>query len=169
MDQRVDYTQRILRGAALKKYKAVLLECKKSEKDVLGYMWTLGNLKALSTENFWTWDKSDGLAYEGGDYLGIDKYANFEKDIWLELVKCMWRKHHRVFQNHLKYIRYDIVKPLCVVILSYAERVQDIHDLAKHLPPPLMKGESFESANWKVCDKELSVHEIRVAIKDALP
>ena len=32
VDQKVDCTQRILRGAALKKYKAVLLECKKSER-----------------------------------------------------------------------------------------------------------------------------------------
>ena len=30
VDQRVDYTQRILRGAELNKYKAVLLECKYS-------------------------------------------------------------------------------------------------------------------------------------------
>ena len=32
-----------------------------------------------------------------------------------------------------------------------------------------MKGESFEEANWKVHNKEFSVHYIRVAIKDGPP
>ena len=64
VDQRVAYTQKILREAALKKYMTVLLECKHSEKYLAGDKWTLGNLKALYTEDFWTLAKSDGLAYE---------------------------------------------------------------------------------------------------------
>ena len=40
--QRVDYTQHLLRGLALKKYKAVLTECKESAKALAGYHWTLG-------------------------------------------------------------------------------------------------------------------------------
>ena len=53
----------------------------------------------------------------------------------------------------LKYICNDIVKPLCVRILRYANRVQAIHDLAKQLPPILMKRDGYEAANWKVRDK----------------
>ena len=63
------------------------------------------------------------------------------------LGKCMWRNQRIVFQDHLKYICNDIVKPFYVVIFPYAERVQEMHDLAKHLPPPLMKGKSFEAAS----------------------
>ena len=44
-----------------------------------------------------------------------------------------------------------------------------MHDLANHLPPPLMKGKSFEADNWKVRDNEFSVHDIRSAVKDGLP
>ena len=80
-----------------------------------------------------------------------------------------WNNHQSVFQDHLKYIRNDILKPFRVVILHYAERVEEMHDLAKQLPPPLMKGKSFESANWKVRNRELSVHEIRVLVKDGPP
>ena len=52
VDQRLAYMQRILIGAALKKYKVVLLECKHSEKDLKGYKWYLGELKELSTDDF---------------------------------------------------------------------------------------------------------------------
>ena len=74
----------------------------------------------------------------------------------------MWRNHRSVFQGHLKYIRNDIVKLLCIGILRYSKRVQEMHYLANQLPPPLINGDSFEEYNWKVCYKELSFREIRV-------
>ena len=81
----------------------------------------------------------------------------------------MWRKYRIIFQNHLKYICNDVVNPFRVTILHYVERVVEIHDLAKHLPPPFMKGGFYEAYNWKFCDKGFSVHEIRFAIKDLIP
>ena len=41
----------------------------------------------------------------------------------------MWRNHRSVFQDHLKYIHNDIVKPCCVGIIRYAERFQEMYDL----------------------------------------
>ena len=32
-----------------------------------------------------------------------------------------------------------------------------------------MKGDGYEAANWKVSEKEFSVHDIQVAIKDGPP
>ena len=52
VDQRVVYTHTKLRGSALNKYKAVILECKQSVKDLTGDKWTLEYLKDLFTENF---------------------------------------------------------------------------------------------------------------------
>ena len=69
VDQRVAYTQRIMIGAALKKYKEVLMDCKPLEKDLTGEKWNLRNLKALSTEDSWNWSKSDGLDYSSDAYL----------------------------------------------------------------------------------------------------
>ena len=81
----------------------------------------------------------------------------------------MWRKHQSIFQDHLKYICNDIVKPFCVRIFHYAESVKEMHVLANHLYPLLMKSNVYEAANWKVRNKELSVHDIQVAIKDGIP
>ena len=59
----------------------------------------------------------------------------------------MCRKHRSIYQDHIKYIWNDIVKPFKVKIIRYAERVNEMHDLAKYLLPPSMKGESAEAAN----------------------
>ena len=64
MDQRISYTQHILRGAALKKYKVVLLECKQLENNLAGDKWDLGVLKEISTDDFWTWAKKDVIGYD---------------------------------------------------------------------------------------------------------
>ena len=60
----------------------------------------------------------------------------------------MWSNHWSVYQDHIKYVCNEIMKPFKVKILRYAERVRDMHDLAKYLPPPSMKGESSMAANW---------------------
>ena len=67
--------------------------------------------------------------------------------LWFELGKLMLRKHLSVFQDDLKYIGKDIVNPFHVRIIHYVDCVGDMHDLENHLPPPLMKGESFEADN----------------------
>ena len=81
----------------------------------------------------------------------------------------MWRNHQSIYQYHLKYICNDIAKPFRVGIICYSERVQEMNNLDKHIPPPFMKYNGYESANWKVRDKELFVNYIRVEIKYRLP
>ena len=68
------------------------MECKKSAKNITGYKWTLRNLKRLSTEGFWTWDKGYQLDYDGDSYLDLDKCFDFEKELWLELVKFFFTR-----------------------------------------------------------------------------
>ena len=70
VDQRVAYMQRILGVAALKNYKAVLVECNQSVKDPIGDSWDLGALKELSTDNFCTCAKKYGIGFDGDAYLG---------------------------------------------------------------------------------------------------
>ena len=123
------------------------MECKQSAKDHTGDKWTLSSLNGLSTEEFWTWSKSDGLSYDGDAYLVMNKFVGFKKDIWFKLVNHMWRKQLSVFKGHLKYIFNNIVKPFCVRIFSYTERAQEMHELANHLPPLLIKGEIFDADN----------------------
>ena len=93
VDQRVYHKQCIIIGAALKNYKAVLVEYKQSAKELAGYKWNLGALKELPTGNFWTWDKKYGIGYDRYAYLGLDKCVDFEKEFLFEFGKCMWRNH----------------------------------------------------------------------------
>ena len=169
VEQRVAYTQQILREAELKKYKAFLKACKQSENDIAGEKWNLRYLKELSIEDLWTWDNSEEYDDDVDAYLVMNKCVDFEKQICFQLANCMCRKHHSVFQDHTKYIRSVTVKPFRFGILRYTQRVQEGHHLAKYLPLLLMKGESFYEAICKVRDKEFSVHYIRVDIKNKLP
>ena len=73
VDKRLSYTQRILRGAALKKNHEVLVTCRQSAKELTGNEWTIGDLNRLSAEDFWTWVKMDTTAYDGHDYLPREK------------------------------------------------------------------------------------------------
>ena len=81
----------------------------------------------------------------------------------------MWRKHRIVYQNVVKYVCNDIFKPFIVKIIRYAERVHDMHDLAKYLPPTSMKGESTMADNWNVRNEEFTISDLQLAIKDGLP
>ena len=47
------------------------MDCNHPAKDLVGDKWTVGKLKGISTDNFWTWDKRDGVGYDGYDYLRI--------------------------------------------------------------------------------------------------
>ena len=96
VDKRLAYRQRILRVSALKKYQEVLVTCKKLTKELAGDKWTLGDLSGVSTEDFWNWAKTDTIGYDEHPYLTIDKCDKFERELWFELGKCMWRKHRSV-------------------------------------------------------------------------
>ena len=61
------------------------------------------------------------------------------------------------------------MKPFKVKIILYAERVCEMHDLDKYLPPPSMKGEIEMAANWNVRNQEFTASDIRIAIKDGFP
>ena len=94
------------------------------------------------------WSKQYGLDDDRDAYLGVDMYINFKKDVWFMLLKSMWKKHQSVFQDHVKYIHSDIVKPFWVGILHCNKQVQEMQYLAKYIPSPSMKGETYNSDNW---------------------
>ena len=145
------------------------MTCRQLAKDLPIDEWTLGKLTGLYAEDFCTCEKTDTLGYDGHYYPALDKFVNFERELWFDLGKCMWGKHRSVYQDHMKYVRNDILKPFKVKILRCSERVLEMHDLAKYLSPPLMKGESSEAAGWTVRNQEFTSSEVRLAIKDGLP
>ena len=128
-ENRLAYKQRVLRGDALKKYRQVLITCRKLANEIVGDEWTLRNLTRLSAEDFWTWKKTDIKGYDGHYYLARDKCVDLERYLWFEFGKCMWRKHRSFYQDHMKYVCNDIVKPFKVKILRYVARLRGMHDL----------------------------------------
>ena len=77
----------------------------------------MGDMSGLSTEDFWNWANTDTTGYDGHPYLANDKCVDFKRELWSELGKRMRRKHWSVYQDHMKYVRNDIVKPFKVKIL----------------------------------------------------
>ena len=65
----------------------------------------------------------------------------------------MCRKHWGTFQDHVKYIHNDILNTFRVGILQYYERVCKMHDLAKYLPPPSVKGRKCDGEYFTVREK----------------
>ena len=72
------------------------------EKYLAGNKWDLGKLKEISTDNLCTRAKKYKIVYDEDAYLRLDKCVEFEKELWFELGKCMWRKHQSVYQDQLK-------------------------------------------------------------------
>ena len=114
VEKRLAYTQRIPRGSPLKKNREILMTVRQLAKDLAGDEWNLGELTELSAEDFWTWAKTDTTGNDVNDYLTWDKCVNFERGLWFELGKCIGRKHQSVYQDHMKYVLNDIVKPFKV-------------------------------------------------------
>ena len=90
-------------------------------------------------EHFWDWAKVNAIDGAGDLFTGPEHCTYSEKKLWSELGKIIWRNHQNTFQDHVEYIHNNIVNPFRVVIIHYAERVREMHDLAKYLPPLSMK------------------------------
>ena len=69
----------------------------------------------------------------------------------------------------MKCVCNEIVKLFKVKILCYVERIREMHDLEKYLPPPYMKRESVMADNWNIRNKEITTSDLRLAIKDGIP
>ena len=50
---------------------------KESAKELAGDEWTLGNLRGVSTEDFWNWANTDTIGYDEYPYLDIEKCVDF--------------------------------------------------------------------------------------------
>ena len=65
------------------------MTCKQSAKELAGDEWTSGNMRGVSTEDFWDWEKTYIIEYDGHPFLAIDKRVNLERELWFELGKRM--------------------------------------------------------------------------------
>ena len=104
-------------------------------------------------EKFWIWYYTDSVDYDGYTVIGADISVDFEKELWFELGKRMWRNHISIFQDHVKFMHNDIVNPIRIGISQYANNFREMHDLAKFLYPPSNKGDEYDMVDWNTRDK----------------
>ena len=78
-DQRVNYTERILRVLALHCFQQFLLACKEEYRGLDENVWTLRAAKIVTMEQSWVWDKVGGVYSDGVQFTGAERCAGFEK------------------------------------------------------------------------------------------
>ena len=117
LDPRIKYIEYILIVSVINKYLQVLEECKESTKGLAGDQWSLGLAKVIFMEQLCTWAKVDAIDVSVDPISGSERYTSFEKELWFDLGKNIWRKHRSAFWDHSKYIHNYIVKPFRAAIL----------------------------------------------------
>ena len=75
----------------------VLIDCNQSVKDLARDSWGLGTLKEISTDNFCIWEKKYRIGFDGDVYLGLETFVDFEKELWFELGKYVWRNYQSIY------------------------------------------------------------------------
>ena len=104
-------------------------------------------------ENFLDHAKVYRYDTDWGPISRVDWCGGFEKKLWFDLGKIMWKNCCSIFQDHVKYIHNYIVNTFRVVIIQYAEIIRDIRDLYIFLPPSSKKGDKYDMAYCTVRDK----------------
>ena len=66
---------------------------------------------------------------------GSESAEQFEKLLWFELGKFIWKDHHQVYYEHIEYLQQNIVKPFKWTMVQYISRIREIENVRLlHLP-----------------------------------
>ena len=101
--------------------------------------------------------------------MGHEAAQTFEKLLWFELGKLIWKDHRQMYYDHIKYLQQHICKPFKWTMIQYISRVRELFDYCIYLQPPTMRGQNWEKADWKARNTPAPEKSIREAIKDGLP
>jgi hypothetical protein len=101
---------------------------------------------------------------------GSESAKEFEKLLWFELGKLIWKDHRQVYHKHIEYLQQNIVKPFKWPMVQYIVRIREMFDYCMYRQPHSFKDQSFKEAEWDERDKPAPEKIIRKkAIKDGLP
>ena len=100
---------------------------------------------------------------------GHESAEQFEKLLWFELGKLIWKDHRQVYHDHIEYLQQSINKPFKWPMVRYISRIREMFDYCLYLQPHSFKDQSFKEACWDERDKPAPEKLIRKAIKDGLP
>ena len=121
----------------------MLQSCKEQSGTNFGHSWTLGDAGTAFIEEFWNVSEAYGSDDDVYTVSGETVCKDFEHDIWFGLVKTMSKKHHSVFDDHIKYVTNKITKPFKVRTLKNTEFVNEIFELDYYISPIIKKGQQY--------------------------
>jgi hypothetical protein len=84
---------------------------------------------------------------------GNKSAEQFEKLLWFELGKLIWKDHRQVYHEHIEYLQQNINKPLKWPMIRYIGRFREMFDYCLYLQPHSFKDQSFKEACWDERDK----------------
>ena len=59
---------------------------------------------------------------------GSESAKEFEKLLWFELGKLIWKDHRQVYHEHIEYLQQNIVKPFKWPMVRYIGRIREMFD-----------------------------------------
>jgi len=81
--------------------------------------------------------------------VGTLACISFENHIWFNRGMLLWVNHHDCFEEQLRYLQNDIVKPCKMSVIESVKRVEIIFKYMPFLPPPSSKNMTYDQADWK--------------------
>ena len=182
LEKRIQLYQRVLKGNARTQFDEVVRDAKVAMLDTYDvkesnklknskafYQWLKEDdnlpdeVKSLTPDEIQDWKDNEESFVSGEQHCQA-----FERRIWFDLGKKMWRNHRNVHDDHLHYLMTDIVKPYKMSMIDFVERLRTLFDMKRYLQPPSMRNETSEEANWDARDLASTEITIRKAIRDGL-
>ena len=183
VDKRLGYLEACLIGSAKDTFKSVFDQQRLqqvNENSLHGTEERRG-LDSGNVEKFYAWLKEDDDVPEdplerasqvkgGAVFMTGDEYCTeFEHRVWFQLYRHMWRDSRQAYDDQLRYLEVDIVKPRVLGVLDMLRRVEQMFRLQLHLPPPSIANQTYESADWGKRDTPATPQMIRRVQHNALP
>ena len=97
---------------------------------------------------FWKFYKNDGHDTNLDDISDKNICINIELYLLFKIVKLMRKKHHSVFDEHMRYVKSDIQKPYKLRRFHYYEWLRKMFDLGCYLSTPSKKCEEYHYCDW---------------------
>ena len=133
------------------------------------------SLLSKKESHFFKWLKKDPDASKGPvnkDVLsGEESCAEFDQIVNFEMGKLTWETPHGVYEDHLRYLGNDIIKPLVMTVKEIVLCFDKLYTcLKKYLPPPHKRDEDAVDVDWdKLKVPSSSFDEQRRSQFNALP
>ena len=187
---RISYFRRLLKSKARQEYQGMLLKARnKIIEEHFGNSEENQVDKAItdtySEDDFHAWltteevgseneneepdlDRDTERAVRAADK--VDKVClHYERLVMFEVGIKAWRTHNDVYDEHMRYLKNDIVKPINMSIQELLDRVEDMYLFKQFIQPPSKKGQDAGDANWKKRDEVIDGEEQRNTVFNALP